>query len=219
MTTILLGSFFKLPRPGATPQTSQKSLSGNKIQALLALGGLWVIRTSRQGRKSPAEMRKLEFWKSARKWFPGLLFLKEQPVPGTDKHIWTLARTHGRGKVRPRKKSPDWESDGWVDCCPRKEKAGRWGKCLVFPVYYLSRLQRNLCYSERTPYNYTIVSLMQAPKCHWGRELRIMGYEYMTTHAKTTTFGYSQMNNSENLGQRYMISLKWPWTSPPGFCP
>ena len=103
MTTILLGSFFKLPRPGATPQTSQKSLSGNKIQALLALGGLWVLRTSSQGRKSPAEMRKLEFWKSARKWFPGLLFLKEQPVPGTDKHIWTLAQTHGRGKARPRK--------------------------------------------------------------------------------------------------------------------
>ena len=43
-----------------------------------------------------------------------------------------------------------------------------------------------------------------------------MGYEYMTTHAKMTTFGYSQMNNSENLGQRYMISLKWPWPSPPG---
>ena len=65
-----------------------------------------MIRTSSQGQKPPAEMRKLAFWKSARKRFPGLPFLKEQPVPGTDKHIWTLAQTHGRGKERPKKKNP-----------------------------------------------------------------------------------------------------------------
>lgn len=160
-------------------------------------------------------MRKSEFWKSARKWFPGLLFLKEQPVPGTDKHIWTLARTHGRGKERPKKKIP-WLRKRWVSRLLSKKREGRTlGKVSGLPsLLSLQTSKKPLLQWKNTPYNYMIVSLMQAPKCHWGRELWIMGYEYMTIHAKTTTFGCSQMNNSENLGQRYMIFLPWP--SPPG---
>ena len=89
---------FKTTRAWATPQTNQKSLSEDKAQGLLGLGVLQVILISIQGWKPPAETRRLEFWKSARKPFLGPLFLKQQLVPGTDNHNWTLAWTHGRGK-------------------------------------------------------------------------------------------------------------------------
>lgn len=111
---------------------------------------------------------------------------------------------------RKDQKSPDWESDGWADCCPIKKEGRMLSKVSSSAGLVSLQTSGSLCCREGT---HRIILLSWA----WC-ELLIAteGRSYKScdintwTHTKTSTTRYSWMDHSQNLSRSYTNSLKQP---------